>query len=411
MMKALFLGLPLHGHTNPSLPLVRALVERGDEVVYFSSEPFAAGIQQAGARYRPYRNAFLADPSQVSETDKISWLLMRTTGEVLAQEMDAFRAERPDYIISDSVAPWGQWAGQLLEVPVVTSVTTFAVNRHVMASAASGGTRPKSARLVLSKIRHVAKAALLGRRLRGQYGVRGTGIIGLMFGSSDLNIVYTSRHFQPCAESFDDRFLFIGPSIGSRTETAGFQWDGASQTDVIYISLGTLFNADPTFYRNCFEAFGGENVRVVMSIGTTITEASLSSPPANFVVKPWVPQLDVLRHASVFVSHGGMNSVSESLYNGVPLIVVPQMSEQKLVGRQVERLGAGVCLAGKEATADRLRQSVLRVLGDDRFRKQAALVRESFDAAGGAGRGADAILGFTRHPVQRVAKDTDTSVS
>jgi MGT family glycosyltransferase len=177
---------------------------------------------------------------------------------------------------------------------------------------------------------------------------------------------------------------------------------------VIYVSMGTLFNADPTFYRNCFEAFGGENVRVVMSIGTTIAEASLGSPPANFVVKAWVPQLDVLQHASVFVSHGGMNSVSESLYNSVPLIVVPQMGEQALVGRQVERLGAGVCLAGKEATADRLRQSVLRVLGDDRFRRQAALVRESFDAAGGAARGADAILAFTRHPAKRVTRGTDT---
>jgi UDP:flavonoid glycosyltransferase YjiC (YdhE family) len=86
---------------------------------------------------------------------------------------------------------------------------------------------------------------------------------------------------------------------------------------------------------------------------------------------------------------------------------VPQMGEQELVGRRVEGLGAGICLAKHEATADRLRQSVLRVLGDDRFRKQAAHVRESFDAAGGAARGADAILAFTRHPVQRVAKDRD----
>ncbi len=397
MAKALFLGLPLHGHTNPSLPLVRALVERGDEIVYFSSEAFAARIQQTGAQYRPYRNAFLADPKQLSErTDKISWLLMRTTGEVLAHELDAFRAERPDYIISDSVAPWGQWAAQLLDVPVVTSVTTFAVNRHVLAFAASRGTRPKTARLVLSKIRHVAKAVLLGRRLRRQHGVRGTGLMGLTFGSSDLNIVYTSRHFQPCADSFDDRFLFVGPSIGSRTETGGFPWDESSHTDVIYVSLGTLFNEDPAFYRNCFEAFGGQNVRVIMSIGTTTTQASLGSPPANFIVKPWVPQLEVLRRASVFVSHGGMNSVSESLYYGVPLVVVPQMGEQEIVARQVEGLGAGLFLAKHEVTADRLRQAVHRVLGDARFREQAALVRESFDAAGGAVRGADAILAFTR---------------
>jgi len=406
MPKALFLGLPLHGHTNPSLPLVRALVERGDEVVYFSSEPFAVNIQQAGGRYRPYRNAFLADPRQLSErTDKIAWLLMRTTKEVLAHDLDGFRAERPDYIISDSVAPWGQWVAQVLDVPVVTSVTTLAVNRHVLAFAASRGARPKSARLVVSKIRHVAKAALLGRRLRREHRVKGTGIFGLMFGCSGLNIVYTSRYFQPCAESFDDRFLFIGPSIGSRSET-GVPWDEASQTDVIYISLGTLFNADPMFYRNCFEAFGSRNVRVVMSIGTATTEASLGSPPANIVVKPWVPQLEVLRRASVFVSHGGMNSVSESLHYGVPLVVVPQMGEQEIIARQVEGLGAGLCLAKKEVTADRLRQSVDRVLGDDKFRKQAALVRASFDAAGGTARGADAIIAFTRRRAQRVTNGT-----
>jgi MGT family glycosyltransferase len=397
MAKALFLGLPLHGHTNPSLPLVRALVERGEEIVYFSSEPFAARIQEAGARYRPYRNAFLADLRELSErTDRMSWLLMRTTGEVLADELDAFRAERPDYIIRDSVAPWGQWVGQILNVPVVTSVPTIAVNRRVLAFAAKSGTRPKSARQILSKIRHIAKAALLDRRLRREHGVKGTGIMGLIFGSSGLNIVYTSRYFQPCGESFGDRFLFIGPSIGSRTEDGDVPCDEASQTGLIYVSLGTLFNADPAFYRNCFEAFACQNVRVVMSIGTTTTAASLGAPPANIVVKPWVAQLDMLRHASVFVSHGGMNSVSESLHHGVPLVVVPQMGEQDIIASRVEELGAGLRLAKTEVTADRLRQAVQRVLGDASFRTEAGLVRESFDAAGGAARGADAILAFTR---------------
>jgi MGT family glycosyltransferase len=326
----------------------------------------------------------------------MSWLLMRTTAEVLAQDLDAFRDERPDYVISDSVAPWGQWVAQLLDVPAVTSVTTFAVNRHVLAFAASRGMRPKSARLVFSKIRHVAKAALRRRRLRREHRVKGTGIVGLMFGSSDLNIVYTSRYFQPCAETFDDRFVFVGPSIGSRTETAGLPWDEGSSTDLIYVSLGTLFNADPAFYRTCFEAFGGQNLRVVMSIGADTTAASLGSAPPNIVVRPWVPQLDVLRRSSVFVSHGGMNSVSESLYCGVPLVVVPQMGEQEIVARRVDGLGAGLWVGKHEVTADRLRDSVQRVRSDARFREQAALIRESFEAAGGAARGADAILAFTK---------------
>ena len=61
MAKALFLSLPLHGHTNPSLPLVRELVGRGDAVIYYSTDTFGEKIAQTGARYRPYRNEFLAD--------------------------------------------------------------------------------------------------------------------------------------------------------------------------------------------------------------------------------------------------------------------------------------------------------------------------------------------------------------
>src|SRR6185436_14199033 len=102
MSKALFLSLPLHGHINPALPLVRELVSRGDEIVFYAAGPFAAKIGQTGAQYRPYRNAFLSEITGVPERlDQLSWLLTRTTAEVLDFELDIFRAERPDYLITD----------------------------------------------------------------------------------------------------------------------------------------------------------------------------------------------------------------------------------------------------------------------------------------------------------------------
>ena len=91
-----------------------------------------------------------------------------------------------------------------------------------------------------------------------------------------------------------------------------------------------------------------------------------------------------------------MNSVNESLYYGVPLLVVPQMSEQAIVGRRVEELGAGLYLAKEDVTAEKLRRSVQQLFADARFRRQAALVRESFATAGGVARGANAILAFTQ---------------
>ena len=122
----------------------------------------------------------------------------------------------------------------------------------------------------------------------------------------------------------------------------------------------------------------------------------LGPAPANFIVHSNAPQIEVLQRATAFVSHGGMNSVNESLSYGVPLVVIPQMGEQMIIGRRVEELGAGVYIAKEEVTAVKLRDGVRRLLAEPHFRSQAAEVRQSFQVAGGASRAADAIRRFTR---------------
>jgi MGT family glycosyltransferase len=185
--------------------------------------------------------------------------------------------------------------------------------------------------------------------------------------------------------------------MASRVETVAFPWERVRHSVVVYISLGTLFNTDAAFYRTCFDAFQGETFQVIMSVGANAPAGITASAPANFIVQDYVPQLDVLRRARAFVTHGGMNSVSESLYYGVPVVVIPQMSEQAIVGRRVEELGAGLFLAKDSAAAGALRESVGRLLAEDRFGRRAAEVRESFQTAGGVTRAADAIQAFTRH--------------
>jgi UDP:flavonoid glycosyltransferase YjiC (YdhE family) len=56
--KVLFFSLPLHGHTNPSLPVVKELIRRGEEVTYYSLEPLRAAIESTGATFRSYGASF-----------------------------------------------------------------------------------------------------------------------------------------------------------------------------------------------------------------------------------------------------------------------------------------------------------------------------------------------------------------
>lgn len=396
-MKALFFSLPLHGHITPILPLVRELSGRGEQIICYSTSTFALKIEQSGGQYRPYRNAFLQELQQLPERmEELSGLLMTATADLLSNELAGWRAEKPDYLITDSVAPWGQWAAKVLRVPVVTSVPTLAINRHVFKYAFAHGVRPKSASRFFAKLRCMIQASLLRGRLSRRYGVRGPGIVGSVSGSSGLNIVYGSRHFQPCAATFDQRFLFIGPSSAPRDDSVPFAWERVTHPVVVYISMGTLFNTDAGFYRNCYEAFRGEACQVILASGVNVSPAELGPAPPNFIVQAHVPQMEVLLRATVFVSHGGMNSVNESLSHGVPMLVIPQMGEQMIIGKRVEELGAGLYIEKAEVTVDRLREGVRRLLADTRFRERAFRVRQSFLNAGGVGRAADAIRAFTR---------------
>lgn len=398
MAKALFLTLPLHGHVNPALPLMRELVAQGEDVVVYATEQFRGAIEGVGAGFREYRDTYLREMHALPvNTDELSWLLMRTSSTVLAGELEDFRRERADYVVTDAVAPWGQWTGKILGLPVVTSVPIFAVNRHVMRFAMRQGVRPRSGRRFLSKLRHMARAKRLHGELRRAYGVDGPGVVASVMGSSELNIVYTTRAFQPCAETFDERYCFVGPSTAREEEVASFPWDALGDRPIVYVSLGTLFNDNAAFYRACFQAFGGTDCQVVLALGTKVSLDSLGTVPSNFVIVPRVPQLALLQRVQAFVSHGGMNSVHESLSFGVPLVVVPQMSEQELVGRQVQALGAGVCLTREEVTPEGLRRGVQRVLAEDGFRTAAARLRAGFAEAAGVAQGVERIRRYVGH--------------
>jgi MGT family glycosyltransferase len=394
LARALFFGLPVHGHVNPTLPLVRELVRRGDEVIYFATEEFATRIGETGAVYRPYQNGFLPELGAVSRRmDELAWIFMRTTGEILDQELDAYKALRPDYVMTDSVAPWGHWVSQLLNVPVVTSVTTFAFNRRVLRYAVKQGVRPRGgSAFIISKLRHVAKALSLQRRLRRRYGVPGAGIMGAISNRSGLSLVYTSREFQPCAETFGDAYAFVGPLLESRADGSDFPWDRIVHPRIVYVSLGTLFNADASFYRRCMDGLATLDAQVVLSVGRRVALDSLGAAPANMMLRAHVPQLEVLERASGFITHGGMNSVSESLFYGVPTVVIPQMSEQEIVAGRTQELGAGIVLSKPDVTADTLRSSVDRVLADGEFRQRARAIGDSFRAAGGVERAADLVM-------------------
>ncbi len=109
----------------------------------------------------------------------------------------------------------------------------------------------------------------------------------------------------------------------------------------------------------------------------------------------YVPQLEILQHTDVFITHGGMNSSSEALYYGVPLVVIPVMGDQPFVAKRVEELGAGIQLDRTNITPEILREAVEMILDNKSFREKSRKIGESLHAAGGYRRAVDEIVTFT----------------
>ena len=385
MSKIVFFCIPAHGHTNPTLGVVRELVRRGHQVKYYSYEPFRTVIEAAGADFVPcdaYDAQLGLTPKDGERIGKdlafSTHVLVETTlalNDMVCRDMAAWQ---PDCIVADSMAAWGKAVALKLGIPFVSSTTTFAFNQE------SAKIMKQSFRELLAFFAAMPKINRDVRRLQATgYPVKS--VLELIQNDQNTHtIVYTSPEFQPCAESFSDKYAFVGPSVRPAREQVT-----KTHEKLVYVSMGTVVNDRLALYRNCIAALAGENVQVILSVGEQMDIAALGPLPENVSVYPKVDQIAVLEKADVFLSHCSMNSASESLYFGVPLLCYPQTKEQGGMAARVTALGAGLMLENPSVSC--IKAAVKLLLSDTKIKANAEQIARSFHRCTGPIAAADKI--------------------
>ena len=375
MMKIAWFCIPAAGHTNPTLAVVRRLTDMGHTVRYYSFEPFRQKIESAGAAFIPV-DAYCAEmrlsPADgkriATDTAFATQVLADTTLAIDQAMLSELRAFQPAVIVADSMALWGKLLAIKLGVPFVCSTTTFAFNKESAQVMQQGLGDLFKLLLSLPKINRQLK-----RLQKAGYQVKS--ILDVVQNDNATNtIVYTSDYFQPRAETFSDRYRFVGPSVAEKAPLPR-----RTSRPRVYISMGTVNNDMPALYRACLAALA-DKYELILSTGS-VDPAALGDLPPHVTAAQHVDQMAVLADCDAFLTHCGMNSVSEALYCGVPLVLYPQTAEQRGVANRTAELGAGLLLPGGTEAA--IRAAVDAVIAEPQYRAGAAKIRESFRRCGG----------------------------
>ncbi|MBG9767910.1 macrolide family glycosyltransferase [Bacillus vallismortis] len=401
MAKVLMIGFPGEGHINPSIGVMKELKSRGEQITYYAVKEYKEKIDALDVEFREYQDFredhFGKNATGDEERDVTEMICVFLKGciEIVTHIYDEVKHESYDYVIYDHHLLAGKIIANLLKLPRFSLCTTFAMNeeftKQMMGAYMKGS---------LEDSPHYESYQQLSETLNTEFQAEIKKPFDVFLADGDLTIVFTSREFQPLAEKFGDRYVFVGPSITERAGNKDFPFDQIDNENVLFISMGTIFNNQKQFFNQCLEVCKDFDGKVVLSIGKHMKPSELNDIPENFIVRPYVPQLEILKRASLFVTHGGMNSTSEGLYFETPLVVIPMGGDQFVVANQVEKVGAGKALKKEQLSESLLKETIQEVMNNRAYSEKAKEIGQSLQAAGGSNKAADRILEFVKHKKQ-----------
>ncbi|MCL6288332.1 macrolide-inactivating glycosyltransferase [Streptomyces sp. 43Y-GA-1] len=381
-------SIAAHGHVNPSLDVIRELVDRGHRVSYAIPASFAEKVAATGAEPVIWTSTLPTDEDpEAWGTELIDNIepFLNDAIQALPQLAEAFAGDEPDLVLHDITSyparvlahRWGvpavslwpnlvPWEGYEKEVgePMTAELKQTERGKAYYARFADW--------LTENGLGHVSSDDFVARPRRG--------------------LVLIPEALQPNADRVNRAmYTFVGACQGDRADQG--EWvRPAGAEKVLLVSLGSSFTKQPAFYRACVEAFRDlPGWHVVLQIGAHVDPAELGDVPDRVEVRSWVPQLAVLKQADAFITHAGAGGSQEGLVTGTPMVAVPQAVDQFGNADMLQSLGVARHLPMEEADAPSLRAAVLALVDDPEVAARCERLSEQTAREGGTPRAADLI--------------------
>ncbi|HEV2372328.1 MAG TPA: macrolide family glycosyltransferase [Streptosporangiaceae bacterium] len=373
-------SIPHTGHMDRLYGVATELVRRGHEVTFVTTATRAGQVRELGAEAIEYRSPMEDEAAAANRDDDLSTVLPRLLREakaVLPVMERRLGTRAPDCVLTDVLA-WGGAVFAHKHGIVDIQMWLFFASNEVF----SLEDRYESSLGDLSLLEefHTDLTAFADE-------VRTPGVAEYIFASRDRNIVFMPRVFQYAGDTFDERFVFVGPGLVQADPPKS-----GEGPPLVLMSMGTAHDRGSQFFRACALAMADLPIRLLLVTGGCVDLAELQDLPGNVEVKEWIDYAATLGRADVFVTHGGINGVMEALHYAVPVVVIPDRMEQIANAERVVELGVGV----RVSKVGELRDAVLGVLSGNEIRKRLGEMRAAVRSAGGPSAAADAIEGWIK---------------
>jgi zeaxanthin glucosyltransferase len=398
---------PYSGHLNPQAALGRELQSRGHRVTVLQLPDLAEKVQRLGLNFRAigqalYQPGSLAEMFEAlarlsgRESLQYSVEFCRHMAEIICQDAPAaIEAEGIEALLIDQLEPVGESIAEALKLPFITLSCGQAIHRQ--ADVPPFFTLWPYQNTAWTRLRNQIAYAILDRSCRpilrqiNDYRRRCQLPPYRHIYASNARLARICQ--QPATFEFPlaqrpAHLHYVGPFRNPWPQPVSFPYEKLTGQPLIYASLGSVQNAKQDVYYTIAQACEGLDAQLV--IAGVKPEAVPGLPGAPLVVD-FAPQVEIIQRASLTITHGGMNTVMDSLSAGVPVVAMPITFEQPGTGARIRYTAVGEVIPIDQVKDDTLKAAVRRVFTAESYRRNAQQQQQAIAEAGGVARAADIV--------------------
>jgi MGT family glycosyltransferase len=411
------------GHVNPMISLGRELRLRGHRVSMIATLDAREATVRNGLEFIPVGaekfplgtlDSFTVRQGKLTGVPAIRLIMKDLVGLSAAHTRelpDIVTGHGIDTMVVDQILPIPSAVSEKLGIPFVTLCSLLPINEDVSLPPFMVGwpyaetTQARIQNTIGYKMQYLVERPLiaLANKNRAAWGLKPATVDETFSPLAQIAQIPASLDFP--RKNAPAWFHNTGPLHDfDRADPTPFRWDALDGRPLIYATMGTLQNQRLGIFRTMAEACAGLDAQLVISLGRRGVQIP-ADYPGDPIVVDYAPQLDLLKRASLFIGHGGQNTVLQSLAYGSPMVLMPAATDQPAVAARAKHIGVAEVIPATRVNTRKLRAAIRKVRSDPSYTENARKYQESMKGMDAIGRAADIVEEAfrTRKPVLREA--------